>query len=203
LSTPASGTLFLKIHNGQKAGDAVRSRAQCDWASPATDSHRVAQGNRRDNQKCPAWSRAHRNQQMFITRKAEFSASHVCRIEDWPDETNERVYGAAANRHGHGHNYILEVTLEGDPDPVTGMVIDLKELKNIIESEVLTPMDHRFLNFEVPPFDRLIPTTENVAAEIWRRLAPRFGDGRAKLHRVRLYETPDLYVDIATEDVEQ
>jgi 6-pyruvoyltetrahydropterin/6-carboxytetrahydropterin synthase len=140
---------------------------------------------------------------MFITRKAEFSASHVCRIGDWTDETNERVYGAAANPHGHGHNYMLEVTLEGDPDPVTGMVVDLKELKDVLEKEVLTPMDHRFLNLEVPPFDRLVPTTENVALEIWRRLATRFNDGRAKLHRVRLYETPDLYVDIGSEDVEE
>jgi 6-pyruvoyltetrahydropterin/6-carboxytetrahydropterin synthase len=138
---------------------------------------------------------------MFITRKAEFSASHICRIGGWTDEANERVYGGAANPHGHGHNYIVEVTLEGDPDPVTGMVVDLKELKDVIESTVIGPMDHRFLNFEVPPFDRVVPTAENVAAEIWRRLAARFSGRQGRLHRVRLYETPDLYVDITRGDL--
>jgi 6-pyruvoyltetrahydropterin/6-carboxytetrahydropterin synthase len=140
---------------------------------------------------------------MFITRKAEFSASHVCRNAAWTDEANERIYGGAANPHGHGHNYVLEVTLEGDPDRVTGMVVDLKELKDVVENEVISKMDHRFLNFEVPPFDRVIPTAENVAAEIWRRLAARFNGGRGKLHRVRLYETPDLYVDLTSEDMDE
>ena len=68
---------------------------------------------------------------MFITRKAEFSASHVCRNPAMSDEQNRAFYGLAANPHGHGHNYVLEVTLEGDPDPVTGMVLDLKRLKEI------------------------------------------------------------------------
>ena len=73
--------------------------------------------------------------------------------------------------------------------------MDLKDLKQILEEEVVTPMDHRFLNYEVPPFDRIIPTAENVAAEIWRRLDPRIGQG-AKLAKVRLFETTDLYVDV-------
>ena len=89
----------------------------------------------------------------------------------------------------------MEVSLAGDPDPVTGMVLDLKELKDILTREVVEPYDHRFLNYEVPPFDREIPTTENIARDIWRRLEPRLnGDGR-NLHAVRVYETPDLYVD--------
>lgn len=108
---------------------------------------------------------------------------------------NQALYGAAANRNGHGHNYVLEVTLEGDPDPVTGMIFDLKRLKEIIQEAVVDPMDHRFLNYEVPPFDRVVPTTENVAAEIWTRLDPYFADARARLNNVRLYETEDLYVD--------
>ena len=73
------------------------------------------------------------------------------------------LYGAAANPSGHGHNYVLEVTLEGEPDPVTGMVFDLKKLKDLIQQTVIDPMDHRFLNYEVPPFDKIVPTTENVA----------------------------------------
>ncbi len=107
------------------------------------------------------------------------------------------MYGAAANPSGHGHNYLLEVTLEGEPDPVTGMVFDLNKLKDVIQQTVIEPMDHRFLNYEVPPFDKIVPTTENVVAEIWRRLRPHFENGGARLRNVRLYETEDLYVDYA------
>jgi len=132
---------------------------------------------------------------MLITRRADFSSSHACYRPDWSEERNRAVFGHSANPRGHGHNFVLEVTLEGAPDSVTGMVLDLKDLKAIIQSEVLDPMDHRFLNHEVPPFDRVVPTTENIAIEIWRRLAPHFADGPARLHSVRLYETEDLYVD--------
>ena len=131
---------------------------------------------------------------MLITRKAEFSASHVCRNPAFSEEENRAAFGAAANPHGHGHNYVLEVTLRGEPDPMTGMVMDLKELKGILNREVVQPFDHRFLNYELPPFDRVIPTAENIAVEIWRRLEPHF-NGRGRLHAIRLYETPDLWVD--------
>jgi 6-pyruvoyltetrahydropterin/6-carboxytetrahydropterin synthase len=132
---------------------------------------------------------------MLITRRVEFSASHVCRNPALPEAENRRLFGAAANPHGHGHNYVLDVTVEGTPDPLTGMVLDLKLLKDILQQEVVEPFDHRFLNYEVPPFDRVIPTPENLAVEIWRRLQPRLGQARSRLHRVRVYETPDLYVD--------
>ncbi|MEO8096257.1 MAG: 6-carboxytetrahydropterin synthase [Acidobacteriota bacterium] len=132
---------------------------------------------------------------MLLTRKAEFSASHVCANPAWTLERNLEVYGNNANPNGHGHNYVLEVTVEGDPDPVTGMVFDLRELKEILNREVVEPMDHRFLNREVPPFDRVVPTTENIAAEIWRRLEPQVKQEHVRLKNVRLYETTDLYVD--------
>jgi len=132
---------------------------------------------------------------MLLTRRAEFSASHVCCQPSLTAEENRQLYGAAANPSGHGHNYVLEVTLEGDPDPVTGMVYDLKKLKEVIQQTVIDPMDHRFLNHEVPPFDKIVPTAENVAAEIWNRLEPYFAIGRARLRNIRLYETEDLYVD--------
>lgn len=132
---------------------------------------------------------------MFITRRVEFSASHVCSNPRLSAEENAATYGPAANPHGHGHNYVLKVTLEGEPDPGTGMVFDLKRLKDILNLEVVGPMDHRFLNFEVPPFDRLIPTTENVATEIWRRLQPHFPLDTPRLNNIRLYETEDLFVD--------
>ena len=135
---------------------------------------------------------------MLITRRAEFSASHVCRVESLSDSENRDLFGEEANPNGHGHNYVLEVSVEGEPDPVTGMIIDLKELKDMIEEKVAGPMDHRFLNHEVEPFDKVVPTTANVAKEIWRRLdsalSGRFGN--ANLARIRLFEGPDLYVDI-------
>jgi 6-pyruvoyltetrahydropterin/6-carboxytetrahydropterin synthase len=132
---------------------------------------------------------------MLISRRAEFSASHICRNDSLPEEENRRLYGAAANKNGHGHNYILEVTLEGEPDPVNGMIFDLKDLKDIMMREVVDPMDHRHLNYEVPPFDRIIPTTENLAIEIWRRLEPHFRGGRASLQSVRLFDTEDTFVE--------
>jgi 6-pyruvoyltetrahydropterin/6-carboxytetrahydropterin synthase len=120
---------------------------------------------------------------MLITRKVEFSASHVCRNPRLSEAENRKLFGMAANPHGHGHNYVVEVSLAGDPDPVTGMVLDLKELKEILNREV------------VEPFDRVIPTTENIARDIWRRLEPHLNQGGNKLHSVRVYETSDLYVD--------
>ncbi|MBV9302941.1 MAG: 6-carboxytetrahydropterin synthase [Acidobacteriaceae bacterium] len=137
---------------------------------------------------------------MFVTRKAEFSASHVCRLAHLSDQENQEIFGPAANPNGHGHNYVVEVTLEGDPHPITGMVIDLKELKQILEDEIVTPMDHRFLNYEVAPFDKTVPTAENIAREIWFRLEKRFRNSSPSLRKVRLFETPDLYVDVAGED---
>ncbi len=138
---------------------------------------------------------------MFLTRRAEFSASHVCRIPTLDDAANRRLFGDGANPNGHGHNYIVEVTVEGDPDPATGMVLDLKELKEIIEDEIVTPMDHRFLNYEVQPFDHVVPTAENVASEIWSRLERRLLHSSARLSRVRLFETPDLYVDVTHQEL--
>jgi 6-pyruvoyltetrahydropterin/6-carboxytetrahydropterin synthase len=136
---------------------------------------------------------------MLITRKVEFSASHVCRLPQLSEQENRELFGLAANPNGHGHNYVLEVSLEGEPDAVTGMVLDLKELKEILIHQVVEPYDHRFLNYEVPPFDHVVPTTENIARDIWQRLEPHLTDSLRRLHTVRVYETPDLYVDYCGE----
>ncbi|HEY7306402.1 MAG TPA: 6-carboxytetrahydropterin synthase [Bryobacteraceae bacterium] len=138
---------------------------------------------------------------VLVTRKAEFSASHCCRVRSLSDAENYRLFGEDANPNGHGHNYVVEVTVEGDPDPRTGMVVDLKHLKDILEREVIEPMDHRFLNYEVLPFDRVIPSTANIALEIWRRLEPQVATASTRLARVRLFETADLYVDVEREDL--
>jgi 6-pyruvoyltetrahydropterin/6-carboxytetrahydropterin synthase len=130
---------------------------------------------------------------IYVTRRVEFSASHYYHNPHLSPEENRRIFGKCNNPHGHGHNYTLEVTVAGEVDPVTGMVMDLKDLKKLLEQEVLQLMDHRFLNKEVPAFASTIPTTENIAVEIWKLLAPKLVFGR--LHRIRLYETPDLFVD--------
>lgn len=130
---------------------------------------------------------------IYLTRRAEFSASHYYHNPAFSAEENRRVFGKSGNPHGHGHNYTVEVTVAGEVDPATGMVINIKELKKVLEDEVLSAMDHKFLNAEVAEFAASNPTTENIAVAIWQRLAPKLM--RAKLHRVRLYETPDLYAD--------
>jgi len=132
---------------------------------------------------------------MLITKRVEFSASHVCRSPLLSDRENEELFGAAANPHGHGHNYAIEVTVEGNPDPVTGMLVDLKKLKEVINRHVVDSYDHRFLNYEVPPFDRIVPTAENIAIDVWQRLEPHLTTTGGRLHAVRVFETDDLYVD--------
>ncbi len=132
---------------------------------------------------------------MLITKRVEFSASHVCRSPLLSDRENQELFGAAANPYGHGHNYAVEVTVEGNPDPVTGMVMDLKKLKDVIHREVVEVYDHRFLNHEVPPFDHIVPTAENIAIDVWQRLDLHLSKDGSRLHAVRIFETPDLYVD--------
>jgi 6-pyruvoyltetrahydropterin/6-carboxytetrahydropterin synthase len=130
---------------------------------------------------------------VLITRKIEFSASHLYNNPALSPEENRRVFGKCNNPHGHGHNYKLEVTVAGEPDPVTGMVLDLKDLKEILEREIMQRMDHRFLNYEVAELKGQIPTCENIALLIWQLLDPKINQGR--LHRVRLYESADLFAD--------
>ncbi len=130
---------------------------------------------------------------ILLTRKAEFCSAHFYWNDAWSEEENRRVFGPCANRNGHGHNYTLEVTVEGEIDPQTGFVVDLKKLKEVMEQEVIAVYDHRHLNLEVADFQGVIPTTENLAVAIWARL-----DGKvpgARLHRVRVFEADDLFAD--------
>ena len=134
---------------------------------------------------------------VLLTRKAEFSAAHYYYIDAWSQQENEKVFGKCANRNGHGHNYTLEVTVAGEIDPVSGFVVDLKALKDVIEREVIQVYDHRHLNLEVPEFRVVVPTTENIAIAIWKRLESRIAG--ARLQRVRVYEMPDLFADYCGE----
>jgi 6-pyruvoyltetrahydropterin/6-carboxytetrahydropterin synthase len=135
---------------------------------------------------------------ILLTRKAEFSAAHFYWNPSLSHEENHRLFGKCANRNGHGHNYTLEVTVAGEIDPVSGFVVDLKELKDILEREVVSVYDHRHLNLEIPDFVATIPTTENIAIAIWHRLEGKIP--HARLHRVRVYEMPDLFADYYGEE---
>jgi 6-pyruvoyltetrahydropterin/6-carboxytetrahydropterin synthase len=133
---------------------------------------------------------------VFLTRRATFSASHYYWNDAWPAQRNHEVFGRCANKNGHGHNYTLEVTVAGEPDAVTGFVVDLKWLKDVMEKEVLAAYDHKHLNLETPEFQREIPTTENIAIAVWKRLQPAIAAaGGAQLSRVRVYETPELFAE--------
>jgi len=130
---------------------------------------------------------------ILLTRKADFSASHFYWNDAWTEDQNVAAFGKCANRNGHGHNYTLEVTVAGEVDPVTGFVVDLKKLKDVIEREVISVYDHRHLNHEVPEFRTLMPTTENIAIAIWKRLEGKVPG--ARLYKVRVYEMADLFAE--------
>ena len=133
---------------------------------------------------------------ILLTRRATFSAAHYYWNPAWTEEENQRVFGKCANRNGHGHNYTIEVTIAGEPDPVTGFVADLKWLKAVMEDELLEAWDHRHLNLEVPEFADKIPTTENLAIAAWERLAPAIEVvAGVRLSRVRIYENPELFAE--------
>lgn len=133
---------------------------------------------------------------IFLTRRATFSASHYYWNDSWSAQKNRDVFGRCSNRNGHGHNYTLEVTVCGEPDPVTGFVVDLKWLKDVIEEKIMTAWDHRHLNLEVPEFAKVIPTSENIAIAAWLRLQPSIAQAHgARLDRVRIYETAEIFAE--------
>ena len=131
-----------------------------------------------------------------ITRREEFSASHRLHNPELGDDENRRLYGICNNPNGHGHNYAVEVTVRGPVPAGTGMVFDLNRLMGIVREELIEPVDHKHLNFDVPFLAGVIPTAENVAVAFWARLAPRLGGFEGcRLHRVRIFESRNNFVD--------
>ncbi|MCU0347476.1 MAG: 6-carboxytetrahydropterin synthase [Saprospiraceae bacterium] len=126
-------------------------------------------------------------------RKAHFNAAHRLHNPNWSEAQNQAVFGLCNNANYHGHNYDLEVKVAGEVDPETGYLIDLKLLKDLIYEEVEARFDHKNLNLDVPDFQHLNPTAENICFVIWQRLRARL-DERFDL-AVRLYETPRNYVE--------
>ncbi len=123
-----------------------------------------------------------------VTRRVHFSAGHRLYLPELSDEENRRIFGACSNPQGHGHNYELDVTVEGEVDPRTGFVIDLARLRDLVERAVVSDVDHANLNVNVDWMREVNPTSENLAVQIWRQLEGRL-DG-ARLVSVRLWETP-------------
>jgi 6-pyruvoyltetrahydropterin/6-carboxytetrahydropterin synthase len=131
-----------------------------------------------------------------LTRRYRFAASHRLHSAAFSDEENKRLYGKCGNPYGHGHNYILEVTVSGPIDPETGMVANLGELDPFVEREIIEPFDQKYLNEQVGEFRENVPTTENVCREIYRRLKV-FPAGR--LEGVRIQETSNNSFEYAGE----
>jgi 6-pyruvoyltetrahydropterin/6-carboxytetrahydropterin synthase len=121
-----------------------------------------------------------------LTRRYSFSASHRLHSLHLSEEENQRIYGKGNNPYGHGHNYIVEVTVTGAPEPATGMIAQLGDLDQFVKQEVIEPFDHTYLNKDVPAFRERVPTTENLCIEIFDRLRAFPG---ARLVRIRLEET--------------
>jgi 6-pyruvoyltetrahydropterin/6-carboxytetrahydropterin synthase len=129
-----------------------------------------------------------------VTRRVHFAAAHRLRRAEWSDEKNLAVFGLCANPNWHGHNYELDVTVEGEVDAETGFVIDLKKVRDLVESEVIKDIDHRNLNVDVPWMKDIIPTTENLVVAMWQRIVGCLPD-EVTLARLVLWETPRNYVE--------
>lgn len=127
-----------------------------------------------------------------VGRRTTFNAAHRLHNPEWSEEKNSVVFGKCNSPNYHGHNYTLETWVEGEVDPETGYVIDLSELKQIIKEEVEEPFDHRNFNLDVPEFENLNPTAENIVKVIFEKLKPRLS--KYKL-TVRLYETENNFVE--------
>lgn len=138
---------------------------------------------------------------VHLTRRVTFNAAHKLYVEAWSETANRAAFGKCANANWHGHNYELFVTVSGQPHPLTGFVIDAKALGQLLKREIVDDLDHANLNLDVPWLSGRQPTSENVVIAIWQRLSPKLDvyvveQGlHAKLHRIRLVETENIFVD--------
>ena len=129
----------------------------------------------------------------YITRRETFNAAHKLYREDWSDEKNIEVYGKCSNKNWHGHNFTIFVTVKGIPNPETGFIIDLLQLKNVVQKNVLNILDHSQFDVEVDWFKDKQPSSENLVIFIWEQIVKEFDSN--KLHRIRLHETPTIFTD--------
>lgn len=132
---------------------------------------------------------------IYLTRRERFSAAHRMFRQDWSDEKNREVFGKCSNPNWHGHNYILWVTIKGDPDKERGFVMNINTLKKIIQEKVISEIDHRNINMEVSFMKGKIATTENLAAAIWNELATAIENAGARLHCIKIEETENNTIE--------
>lgn len=138
---------------------------------------------------------------VFITKKFEFSASHRYWRDDWSEDKNREIFGLCTSPYGHGHNYDLHVTITGEIDEKTGMIINLSDLKKTV-NQVVEQFDHKFVNLDTPYFKEMVPTSENIARVLFELIDARLKtQNRFQLEKIRLYERNDLYVDVWREGV--
>lgn len=132
---------------------------------------------------------------VYITRRETFNAAHKLWQPTWSDEKNNEVFGRCANKNWHGHNFVLFVTVCGDPDPDTGFVMNLKDLSAIIKQEVTEKLDHKNLNLDVPFLEGIMASTENIVIAIWEILEPKIAQYGAELSKLKLVETENNFVE--------
>jgi 6-pyruvoyltetrahydropterin/6-carboxytetrahydropterin synthase len=135
----------------------------------------------------------------FLSIRTHFAAAHRLAREELSQEQNEAIYGKCARVHGHGHNYLLEITVRGQIQERTGMICDLAALQKVVQDLVVEPFDHTFLNKDIPHFASCVPTAENIALHIADRLASPIADLGARLHKVRLQESPNNAAEVYAE----
>jgi 6-pyruvoyltetrahydropterin/6-carboxytetrahydropterin synthase len=136
---------------------------------------------------------------MYVTRRMHFSASHRLFNPTFSHEKNEAIFDKCNNINGHGHNYTLDVTVKGTPDPETGYVIDLKLLRDILDEYIVDKVDHKHLNYDVDFLQGIIPTAENIALVFWQILEPHITNGT--LHSIKLYESENNFVEYFGEPI--
>lgn len=132
---------------------------------------------------------------IYITRKASFNAAHKLSRPDWTADENAAVYGKCANPNWHGHNYQLYVTVKGEVNPETGFLVDLKWLKDVINTAVVDKIDHKNLNLDVDFMKDKLASTENLAIAIWQELQDMIEESGAQLHSIKIYETENNFVE--------
>lgn len=132
---------------------------------------------------------------IHITRRERFSAAHKLAKDEWSDEKNMEVFGKCSNPNWHGHNYILWVTVKGNPKPNTGFVVDLSDLGHVIKEKVIAKLDHKNINLDVDFMKGQMSSTENIAIAIWKQIEQPIAALGAELHSVKLQETENNYVE--------
>jgi 6-pyruvoyltetrahydropterin/6-carboxytetrahydropterin synthase len=132
---------------------------------------------------------------IYITRKEHFNAAHKLINDKWDDAKNFEVFGKCANKNWHGHNYELFVTVKGEVNSETGFVVNLKDLGDLIKSDVTELLDHKNLNLDVPGLKNILPSTENLAIFIWNILESKVRQMGAQLHCIKVFETENNYVE--------